>query len=46
MNQKITFLALSSLLLAPCFPAEAQQQTKVHKFGWLGAVPLQPAGKR
>jgi putative ABC transport system substrate-binding protein len=36
MNQKIMFLALCSLLLAPCFPAEAQQQAKVSKIGWLG----------
>ena len=36
MNQKIMFLAVCSLLLAPCLPAEAQQQAKVPKLGWLG----------
>ena len=31
------FLALCSMLLAPCFPAQAQQPTKVPRIGWLGA---------
>ena len=39
MNQKITFLALCSLLLAPCFSADAQPQAKVPKIGYLGARP-------
>ena len=29
------FLALCSLLLAPCFLAQAQQQAKISKVGWL-----------
>jgi putative ABC transport system substrate-binding protein len=37
MNQKIFALALGALLFALCFPAEAQQQVKVPKIGWLGA---------
>jgi hypothetical protein len=28
---------LSSLLLAPCSSAQAQQQAKMHKIGWLGS---------
>jgi putative tryptophan/tyrosine transport system substrate-binding protein len=28
-------LALCSLLLAPCFPAQARQQAKIAKIGWL-----------
>ena len=36
---------LSSLLLAPCFFAEAQQQSKIPKIGWLGArTPSAPGG--
>ena len=31
-------LALSSLLLAPCFPAEAQQPMKVPRIGYLSNV--------
>jgi putative ABC transport system substrate-binding protein len=38
MNKKITFLALWFLLLAPCFPTEAQQ-SKIPKIGWLGVRP-------
>ena len=30
------FLALCSLLLAPCFRTEAQQPAKIPKIGWLG----------
>ena len=44
MNQKIMFLALCSLLLAPCFPAEAQPQSKIPKIGWLGG--RSPGGPR
>ena len=36
-------LALSSLLLAPCFPAEAQQPKKVPRIGYLSA--LDPASE-
>ena len=39
MTKKIIFLALCSLLLAPCFPAEAQQQAKIPKIGYLGVRP-------
>jgi hypothetical protein len=35
MNKKIMFLALGSLLLAPCFPAQAQPQPKAPKIGLL-----------
>ena len=31
-------LALCSLLLAPCFPAEAQQPTKIPRIGYLSAT--------
>ena len=34
---------LSSLLLAPCFPAQAQQANKVPRIGYLGATD--PAGE-
>ena len=37
MSQKIISLALCSVLLAPCFPAQAQQQSKLPKIGFLGA---------
>ena len=33
------FLALCSVLLAPCFPAQAQQPTKLPKIGFLGVRP-------
>ena len=33
------FLALCSLLLAPCFPAQAQQPAKLPKIGFLGVRP-------
>ena len=39
MNKKIIFLALCSLLLAPCSGVEAQQQATTAKIGWLGARP-------
>jgi ABC-type uncharacterized transport system substrate-binding protein len=35
MNKKIMFLVLCSLLLAPCFPAQAQPQPKAPKIGLL-----------
>ena len=40
MNKKIIFVALCSLLLAPCFAVEAQQPAKVHRIGVLsGGFP-------
>ena len=44
MRRRFFGFALSTLLLALCFPAHAQQQTKVHKFGWLGARPSSAGG--
>src|SRR6266545_7227771 len=35
MSRKI-FFALSAMLFALCFPAQAQQQAKIPKIGWLG----------
>ncbi|HXV83664.1 MAG TPA: ABC transporter substrate-binding protein [Candidatus Binatia bacterium] len=35
------FLALCSMLLAPCFPAQAQQTGKIYRIGYLS--PLNPA---
>jgi hypothetical protein len=40
------FLALCSLLLAPCFSTEAQPQAKVAKIGWLGARTPGPGSGR
>jgi putative ABC transport system substrate-binding protein len=40
MKRKITGLALGVLLLAPSFSVQAQQQAKVAKIGWLGALSL------
>ena len=40
MTKKIIFLALCSLLLAPCCSVEAQQSAKVPRIGYLsGATP-------
>jgi putative ABC transport system substrate-binding protein len=36
MKRKITVLALCAFLLALCVPAEAQEQAKMPKIGWLG----------
>jgi putative ABC transport system substrate-binding protein len=36
MTKKIVFLALCSLLLAPCSTVEAQQLTKIPRIGYLG----------
>ena len=44
MNKKIMFLAPCFLLLAPCFPAEAQPQTRIPKVGWLGVRPISDPG--
>jgi putative tryptophan/tyrosine transport system substrate-binding protein len=38
MENKITVLALSALLLALCFPAEAQQPKKVPRLGFLSVA--------
>jgi putative ABC transport system substrate-binding protein len=35
MTKKIVLLALCSLLLAPCSPAQAQQPTKISRIGYL-----------
>jgi putative tryptophan/tyrosine transport system substrate-binding protein len=45
MRRRFFGFALSTLLLALCFPAQAQQQAKVHKFGWLGARPSSAGGQ-
>ena len=37
-------LVLSAMLLALCVPADAQQQAKVHKVGWLGTRPASGGG--
>ena len=42
---KRVLYALCAILFALSFPAEAQQQTKVHKFGWLGARPSSAGGQ-
>ena len=39
MSKKITCLALGAVLLAMGFAAEAQQQAKIYKIGWLGSRP-------
>jgi putative tryptophan/tyrosine transport system substrate-binding protein len=36
MKKKITVLTLCAMLFALCWSAEAQQQSKVSKIGWLG----------
>ena len=47
VHKKFASLIVAAVILAAVTLAEAQQQTKVHKFGWLGTrPPLQPAGKR
>jgi len=38
MTNKIIFLALCSLLLAPCCAVDAQQPTKIPRIGYLGGV--------
>jgi putative ABC transport system substrate-binding protein len=44
MTKKIILLALCSLLLAPCSSAQAQQQAKIPKIGWLGTRPASDPG--
>ena len=39
MTQKVFAIALSTMLFALCFHAEAQQQAKIRKIGWLGVRP-------
>jgi len=46
MRKKVIGFALSSLLLALCFPVEAQQRAKIPKIGWLGARPSATAGEQ
>jgi ABC-type uncharacterized transport system substrate-binding protein len=38
MKKKITVLTLCAMLFALCFPAEAQQPTKIPRIGYLGAT--------
>src|SRR5262245_14461843 len=45
MKRKITVLTLCAMLLAIGFSVEAQQQTKVHKLGWLGTRPTASGGQ-
>jgi putative ABC transport system substrate-binding protein len=40
MNKRILRLALCGVLFALCFPADAQQQSKIPKLGWLGVRPV------
>ena len=40
MKRKITVLTLCAMLFALCFPAEAQQPTKIPRIGYLGAASL------
>src|SRR6266478_10028717 len=40
MTNKIIFLALCSLLLAPCCAVDAQQPTKIPRIGFLSATSL------
>jgi putative tryptophan/tyrosine transport system substrate-binding protein len=46
MKKKITLLALSATLFALCLPADAQQQTKVPRIGYLGGASLSAIPKR
>jgi len=45
MNKKIYWLALCAMLSALCLSAEAQQQAKVPKIGWLSARPASTGGQ-
>jgi len=44
MREKIFYFALCAMLFAPCLSAEAQQQAKISKIGWLTARPASPGG--
>ena len=46
MKNKITGLTLSTLLFAVCSSVEAQQVTKVHRIGFLGAASASALAKR
>src|SRR5437899_555996 len=46
MKKKITFLPLYAMLLALCFPAEAQQTTKIPRIGYLTAGSLSAQSAR
>ena len=46
MTKKIIFLALCSLLLAPCSAVEAQQPAKVPRIGYLTAASLSDIAAR
>jgi putative tryptophan/tyrosine transport system substrate-binding protein len=46
MNRSIMLLALFSLLLAPCFPVEAQQPTKMPRIAFLGGATAPALSKR
>jgi ABC-type uncharacterized transport system substrate-binding protein len=45
MSKNIFCLALCAMLFALSFPAEAQQQAKVPKIGWLGTRPASGGGQ-
>ena len=44
MRRRIISVVLATILLATNFPAEAQQQAKVLKIGWLGVRPASGPG--
>jgi putative ABC transport system substrate-binding protein len=46
MTNKIIFLALCSLLLAPCCAVDAQQLPKIPRIGFLGAPPRSAISER
>src|SRR4029077_258148 len=46
MRKKISLLALSSLLFALSFPAEAQQSGKIPRIGYLAAGAPKPQSSR
>ncbi len=46
VHKKITILVLCALLLAPCFPAQAQQPTKIPRIGFLAANSLSSLSAR
>jgi putative ABC transport system substrate-binding protein len=44
VNKKLAALIVAAVILAAVTLAEAQQQTQVHKFGWLGTRPTTSTG--
>jgi len=46
MTKKIIFLALCSLLLAPCSAVDAQQPTKIRRIGFLAGTKPAPVAAR